>query len=163
MNVQTIAEVGSITLLIFLSVGFVSIYASGGIENPMNSFLGEWIHDEKGPTDVITREDIVIYDDRVIIYIPHARISSYAPTGSMRPLLDSDANGIQIQPISETDISEGDIVSFQKDDLIIVHRVIEKGEDEEGIYFITKGDNATLKDGKIRFKDIRYKTIGVIY
>lgn len=163
MNVQTIVEVGSIALFIFLSASFVSIYVSGGIENPMNSFFGEGVNNEKAPTDVVSQNDIVVYDDRVVIYIPHARISHYAPTGSMRPVLDSGANGIQIKPVSEADISEGDIVSFQKDDLMIVHRVIEKGEDEEGIYFITKGDNATINDGKIRFEDVTFKTIGVIY
>ena len=41
--------------------------------------------------------------------------------------------------------------------------VIEKGIDEDGIYFITKGDNNSITDGKIRFEDIEYITVGVIW
>jgi hypothetical protein len=46
---------------------------------------------------------------------------------------------------------------------LIIHRVVEKGVDFDGIYFIAKGDNNVVSDGKIRFEDIKYKTIGVIW
>ena len=47
--------------------------------------------------------------------------------------------------------------------MLIVHRVVEKGIDEQGVYFITKGDNNNIDDCKIRFKDIDTVLIAVIY
>ena len=54
-------------------------------------------------------------------------------------------------------------MSFEKDNDLIIHRVTERGEDSDGIYFITQGDNSNITDGKIRFEDIKYVTIGVIW
>ena len=90
-------------------------------------------------------------------------MSRYAPSGSMRPVLNSKANGIRIKPKSPEQINVGDIVSFRRGMDLVVHRVIKKGEDSEGVYFITKGDNNDFVDGKIRFKDIKYVTVGVIW
>ena len=81
----------------------------------------------------------------------------------MLPVLDQESNGIRIVPKSENEVNEGDIITFKQDNLLIVHRVVEKGIDNQGVYFITKGDNNSLSDGKIRFKDIEYITIGVLY
>ena len=72
----------------------------------------------------------------------------------MVPVIDSNANGIGIRPNSSEDIFVGDIISFYHGEKLIVHRVIEKGEDEFGDYFITKGDNVNFDDGKIRFEEI---------
>ena len=96
-----------------------------------------------------------------MINIPNASISSYAPTGSMKPTFDQGSNGIRIIPNSAEQIETGDIVTFG--DQNIVHRVIEKGKDEDGYWFVTKGDNNQMSDGKIRFEDIKYVTIGVLY
>ena len=52
---------------------------------------------------------------------------------------------------------------FEKDNDLIIHRVIEKSEDSDGIYFITQGDNSNATDGKIRFNEIKYVTIAVIW
>ena len=79
------------------------------------------------------------------------------------PVLDKGANGIRIKPATEDDVHVGDIISFRQDGYLIVHRVIDKGTDEQGIYFITRGDNNNVTDGKIRFEDIEYVTIGVIW
>jgi hypothetical protein len=46
----------------------------------------------------------------------------------------------------------------------IVHRVIEIGNDEDGWYAITKGDNNPTPDPwKIRFEWVRRITVAVIY
>ena len=115
------------------------------------------------PSDYIKENQIEITDDKIIIYVENPSLSRYADTGSMIPLLDEYSNGIRIVPDSEEEIYVGDIVTFIRDDKLIVHRVIEKGNDSGGIYFITKGDNSTVSDGKIRFSDIKYKTIGVLW
>ena len=149
--------------LIFLA-GFLScllfIMFYGGTEIP-------YVFAEKGNTDApgnwIKENQIHVYDNAVVIDINNADISRYAPTGSMKPVLDEYSTGIRIVPKSEEEINVGDIVTFEKDNDLIIHRVIEKGEDSDGVYFITQGDNSNVSDGKIRFNEIKYVTIGVIW
>ena len=99
----------------------------------------------------------------IVINIDGASLSRYAPTGSMKPVLDEGSNGIRIKPASESDIHIGDIITFEQDNMLIVHRVVDIGSDNNGTYFITQGDNTNISDGKIRFNQIKYITIGVIW
>ena len=115
------------------------------------------------PSDRVAEDDIIVFKNRVVLEIPNVTISSYANTGSMKPVLDKGSNGIRIVPQSIDDITIGDIVSYRFGKILVVHRIIEKGIDAEGVYFVTKGDNNNLSDEKIRFKDIEYLTIGVIW
>tara|TARA_Y100000310_G_scaffold93669_1_gene91178 strand:+ start:2945 stop:3424 length:480 start_codon:yes stop_codon:yes gene_type:complete len=115
------------------------------------------------PSDWISNENILVFEDEIVLRILDATISAYEPTGSMEPVLGAGASGIRIVPKSESQVNIGDIISFRQDGELIVHRIIEKGFDEEGVYFTTKGDNSELVDGKIRFENIKYVTIGVIW
>jgi len=115
------------------------------------------------PADRISKSEIEVYNDRIVIWVDNATLSEYADTGSMAPLIDKGANGIRIVPKSEDDIKLGDIITFESEYGMIVHRVIEIGEDKQGKYFITKGDNNFFSDGKIRFNQIRYVTVAVLY
>jgi len=115
------------------------------------------------PSDVISKDQIHVYQDKIVIDIEGASLSSYAATGSMRPVFDEGHNGIRIVPKNEDQISVGDIISFKRGENLIVHRVVEKGEDENGTYFVTKGDNNLQSDGKVYFSDIKYLTVGVLY
>lgn len=115
------------------------------------------------PGNWIKEEQIEVYSDKIIIYIENISLSNYAKTGSMRPTLDAGHNGIRIKPNSPEEIKEGDIISFSKENDIIVHRVVQKGQDEKGFWFITKGDNNLQSDEKVYFEQIRYITIGVLY
>jgi len=115
------------------------------------------------PSDYFDRSDISVQGDYVIIRVKDASISNYADSGSMRPVIDSSANGIRVQPMSENDVNVGDIISFSEDGHLIVHRVVEKGVDSQGTYFITAGDNNEYSDSKIRFDQVRYKTVGILY
>jgi len=150
----------------FFSYPVLNFYFNSNLEKPFsfsNNFIGRLDYMENAPSDFLSREDITVYQDKVVINISGATISSYADTGSMSPVLNHNSNGIRVRPQSEKDIEIGDIVSFMKNNILIVHRVIEKGEDSEGIYFLTKGDNNNFHDGKIRFDDIEYLTIGILY
>lgn len=118
---------------------------------------------KSAPVDRISRSDIEVYSDKIIIKLNNASLSEYAETGSMRPILDAGANGIRIAPKNESEIKVGDIVTFESNGELLVHRVIKIGKDDEGTYFITKGDNNWFSDGKIRFEQIKYITVGVIY
>ena len=154
--------------IIFLSgclVGLLfNLYVYAGIENPIMNPLGlNGMNNKSAPYDFIKENQIEVYPDKIIIKIENASIGRYAPTGSMVPVLDSFSNGIRIVPKSNEEVHVGDIITFNKEDKLIIHRVVEKGMDREGVYFITKGDNNDLNDGKVRFKDISYITVGVIW
>ncbi len=146
------------------SLGFFSYpllvqYTNGIIESPF-SLTGKAV---SSPSNFIEKDRILVYPEKVIINIAGATLSSYENTGSMEPTLDSNSNGIRVKPESAQEIEIGDIVSFRKNGILIVHRVIEKGIDSQGVYFVTKGDNNNFKDGKIRFSEIEYLTIGIVY
>jgi len=167
MNLNKTLVFGMIFLFGFLSANLLSFYFVYGLENPFPvnfSGLGFSSADtNQAPFDFVKENQIEVYDNKVVINVDGASISKYAATGSMKPTLDENSNGIRIIPKSEEEIHLGDIITFEQDENLIIHRVVEKGTDSEGIYFITKGDNNTINDGKIRFKDIRYVTIGIIW
>ncbi len=144
----------------FLVALIVNLYIYSNLEHPLTSLA---IGEASAPSDSIKENQIEIYQDKVILRIRNVSLGSYASTGSMRPLFDAAANGLRIVPKSENEINVGDIITFENDAVLIVHRVIEKGQDEQGTYFVTKGDNNFAADGKIRFSDIKYKTIGILY
>tara|TARA_Y100000310_G_scaffold270603_1_gene284570 strand:+ start:7323 stop:7820 length:498 start_codon:yes stop_codon:yes gene_type:complete len=161
---EKIVKIGLIFLFGFLSANLVSYFFVYGLENPFsNSFGLAGVNSNLAPSDFIKEKDIQIHDNEIIINVKDASLSRYASTGSMIPVLDEGSNGIRVVPSSENEVNEGDIITFKQDNLLIVHRVVEKGEDSNGTYFITKGDNNSLSDEKIRFKDIKYITIGVLY
>lgn len=164
MNFEKTIKISIIFLIGFLSANILSFYFVYGLEVPFSfnnfSFTS---NQNQTPFDFVDESQIKIYEDKIIINIENASLSRYAPTGSMIPLLDENSNGIRIIPKSEADIHLGDIITFEQDKMLIVHRVIEIGTDNNGTYFITKGDNNPISDGKIRFNQIKYITIGVIW
>ena len=100
--------------------------------------------DRPSPSDWVPRENIIVHEDKIIIYVNNARLSRYASTKSMDPVLDDTATGMSIPIKSPESLQVGDIISFSPSPLVnylVVHRIIEIGEDEEGWYAITKGDN----------------------
>ena len=151
-------------VLVFLA-GFFSyafLASSLSFEKPIDFNVNTSKND--APSDWINRGQIDVSDNRIIINLKDASLSSYAPTGSMKPVFDEKANGIRIVPENEDELEVGDIISFQKTPgELIVHRIVEKGRDEQGTYFITKGDNNRENDGKVRFNEIKYVTVGVLW
>lgn len=152
--------------LVFLA-GFLScvflfyIISTPSLEVPFATGLVGF--EASSPSDWVSDEDIIVSEDYIILRIPNATVSHYADTGSMEPVLDSTANGIRIVPKDSNQVNVGDIVSYRLGTLLIAHRVVEKSTDNRGIYFITQGDNNLLSDDKIRFEDIEYVTIAVIW
>lgn len=140
-------------ILLFVFLPFKSPFAVKN-NNENSSFI---------PTNRINGTQIEIKNDRIIIHINNAVINQYANTSSMMPIINENANSIEIVPENPEQIHEGDIITFEQGNLLIVHRVIETGYDEKGWYAITKGDNSQGNDGKIRFEQIKYVTIGILY
>ena len=153
-----------LNLLLVFCIGFslatFLYYSNFSIEKPFSFSVSGNVNT---PSNWINENQIKIENNKITISIENASLSRYAATGSMKPVLDENSNGIRIVPESPEKIKLGDIVTFSKGSDLIVHRVIENGEDEKGKWFITKGDNSEISDGKIYFSDIKYVTIGVLW
>jgi len=149
-------------LLGFLSCAFLFYgFSYSNVEIPFGTGFAS--SDVDAPNDWVDSDDIIVFDDMILLRIENATLSSYADSGSMKPVFDEGANGIRVVPGSEDEIEVGDIVSYRFDKMLIVHRVVEKGVDDEGVYFVMKGDNNLIVDEKVRFGQIEYVTVGVIW
>ena len=151
-----------ISFVLVLSILFI-IFASN-----QNMLSGSFLFNPspgamKAPSNFISEENILVYEDRIVIKIEKYTLSRYDSSNSMIPVLDKGTTGIGINPKSEEDIHIGDIITFKQGEDLIAHRVIEKGTDKNGYFFITKGDNNDIDDGKIRFSQIDSVLIALIY
>ena len=149
-------------LLVFL-LGFFSCAFVFYVFSYNLNFTTFAVKDLEGGSNWIDRDNITVLNDRIIIKIANSTLGSYTDTGSMKPLLDGNSKGIEIRPENEDRIRVGDIVVFRNRNELIAHRVVEKGIDGEGTYFVTKGDNNEFADGKIRFEDIERVLVGIIF
>lgn len=152
-------------LIVGFGLGFISsaylIADTSNYETPLSPILDR---EKLSPYDIIKEDQIKVYKDRVVIYIDNPKWAAYTDTNSMDPLIDKGANGLEFVPQSPNEIHIGDIATYQSDEGLIVHRVIDKNIDEEGnTWYLFKGDNNSLDDGWIEFKDIKYVTWGIIY
>jgi signal peptidase I len=84
----------------------------------------------------------------------------------MDPLIDAGTTTIEVKPKYASEIKVGDIVAYDVKgyDYAFVHRVADIGNDAEGVYFVTKGDNYWQEDpDKVRFSDIEGIVVGILY
>lgn len=91
-------------------------------------------------------------------------ISGVLDTNSMEPVIDSGHLALIEDKPDKSDLIVGDIILFRRiDNLRVLHRIIEVGNDKSGWYCITLGDNVVVPDGKIRYKDILGICMGILY
>lgn len=117
------------------------------------------------PHDRIKEDQIKVYKNLIIMHISDSELILVSDTNSMDPLIDNGSEVIQIKP-EEDNIHIGDIVSYENKNLnkTFLHRIVSIGEDDNGKYYILKGDNADSADpGKVRFSQIRGVVVGIIY
>jgi hypothetical protein len=116
------------------------------------------------PLSTLDETSVKVYPDRVIIIINNASLSRYAPTGSMLPVLNENSKGIKIPVTSPTQLNIGDIITYKdKNNELIIHRLVATGFDDKGVYYVTKGDNNLIADERIRFEQIQYKLVMLVY
>jgi signal peptidase I len=152
-----------LNVLYFVLIFLIGIFVGYVLNSFDSGVTGLVVQNPALPSDYLHRDDVLIYPDRIVLQISGAQLSTYDSTGSMLPTMGEETNGITIKPLTEKEINVGDIITFHDGEKLIVHRVIKKGIDEEGIYFITKGDNSLTDDDKIRFEEIERKVVGLIY
>lgn len=152
-------ELGVVLFFLFFGIfllinnkNFISGFFLYGVDGEINA-----------PHDFISEDKIIVYPDKIVLEIENYTLSKYSFSNSMVPIFDAGANGVGIKPKSEDELHVGDIITFRQDNNLIVHRIVEKGIDEEGWFFITKGDNNNINDGKIRFSQIDSVLIALFY
>ncbi len=142
----------------------VLVPGDDGVLEKVNNFLTLSSSEIMSPNDHITEEQIRVYDDRVVLDVDDPVWSSFTDTNSMDPLLDAGANGIEIKPVSEDDVHIGDVISYKSGNGVVIHRVIGIEDDEQGVYYIVKGDNNPIPDKeKVRFSDVQGILVAVVY
>jgi len=151
-------------------LGFVTsnIYANLNTESPSNlNIAGDNRTDEvASPSKWITEKQIGVYSQKVILDVEDPQWAMFTDTHSMEPVISSRSYAIEVVPKSADEINVGDIISYNSKyaDGTIIHRVIEKGTDSEGTYFILKGDNNPTSDpGRIRFDQVQRVVVAIIY
>lgn len=117
-----------------------------------------------GPKDRIDESQVHVFPDQIVIDLAGAQWSRFTDTNSMDPVLDAGHNALQIEPSVPEEIEVGDIISFDTEYGVVIHRVIETGIDGEGWYAVTRGDNAPFSDPfKVRFSQVKRVVVGILY
>jgi len=120
--------------------------------------------ENSSPSDWVKENQIQVYPQQVILNIPGAKWAGFTNTNSMDPFIDETANALEVMPADLDAIKVGDVISYQTAYGVLIHRVIEKGSDEQGIYYVVKGDNNRFSDPfKVRFDEVQGVVVAVIY
>lgn len=119
------------------------------------------------PFPRIAKDNIHVYEDKVVIDVENPQWASFTDTNSMDPVFDAGHYAIQEVPRSEVDIHIGDIITYSHPSIQqgnLIHRVIQVGYDDQGWYAVAKGDNnANADPGKVRFSQIKKVVAAIIY
>jgi len=116
----------------------------------------------------IPRDNLFFYPDKATITLEKYSWIYFneSDTDSMYPTITKNSYALGL-PVNETSaINIGDIIYFKIPQVqqSYVHRVVDKGVDELGEFFITKGDNNNLRDNvKLRRNNIAYVIAAIIY
>ncbi len=155
-------------LIAVFFLGWTSSMLVGVLANDAQPSMpnGNTFGEKDSPSDWIDESSIHVYSDKVVIDIDNPKWAKFTDTNSMDPFIDEGSNAIEIVPESPLQIQLGDVVAYESDkfDGVVIHRVVEKGYDDKGVYFILKGDNNMNVDpGKVRFNQIKRVLVAVIY
>lgn len=154
-----------------LSAGdvFDSPIYSDGYEFPAEIYSGLTGRAIERPSagDHVAEKQILVYQDRVILDLQNVIFAKFTDTNSMDGTFDAESNALEIKPEHPNQVQEGDIIAYKNScagDGTIIHRVVKKGTDSEGDYWITKGDNNPKADPcKVRFNHIKGVVVALIF
>ena len=140
------------------------IFVIGFASHDLYNYWFNPVLEVQGPYDRIQENQVELQADQVVLRIPNAQFAGFTNTNSMDPLLDSDSNALEIVPQSEEEVHVGDIVSYRYKDDTFIHRIVGKGKDADGAYYIMKGDNIDNPDPvKVRFSQIQRVLVAILY
>lgn len=140
------------------------------------SFIMRWLRklylrqsglERISPNDWVGRDQITYDDVTEILSIklpPNVKIFSIADTNSMDGLLDIGHNVIATDNFDRAKLAVGDIIIYQMYFTLVVHRLVEIKEDQNGRRYRTRGDNNVDVDPYyLRDLHIRYLVLAVVY
>ncbi len=163
----------ALTLIAVFSLGWIlntmlTNFVYYDAEKPLNFAIVPFMSSPErlSPSDHVKESQIHVYDSNIVLDIPGATWAAFTDTNSMDPFFDETANTIELRPSSADSVDPGDIISYRSSitDGLIVHRVVSKGVDSAGDFFIVKGDNNPTQDPeKIRFSQIHGILVAIIY
>ncbi len=122
--------------------------------------------DKLAPSDYFKTDDVILAPNQIIINNSHKAqlsIGTVMASGSMVPVFDHNAVTINIVPQNPCEINVGDIIVFEESyrkNTLIIHRVVNITKDYE---FITMGDHNLIEDDPVKFSQVRYKIVGILY
>jgi len=95
---------------------------------------------------------------------PQVIVANVADTGSMDGLLDFGHNVILTDNFEKSKLAVGDIIAYQVYTNLVLHRIVEIGNDIQGRWYLTRGDNNIINDPyQLRDANLKYLLIGIIY
>ena len=78
---------------------------------------------------------------------------------SMHPYIDRGDAVLLNSSVNKNKLKTGDVIAFENDNKVVIHRLFEIKEEKEKTYYITKGDaNNTTDDIEVTYSDI----VGVV-
>ena len=93
-------------------------------------------------------------------------VSGVTNTNSMDPMIDYGHVILVGKKPTKSKLEVGDVILFYRrldNNPRVLHRIVEIGEDKEGWYCQTRGDNTVWLDGKIRYNDVTGLLKAVVY
>lgn len=156
LRILLIANVVSLLMVVGLLLG-------GFIHYKLMCHPLEWSPDVRVDLDMVS-----VYDDYVFINLSSFSDCNYvkfADTNSMIPNLDGEHKALMCE-VPKEELKEGDVISFNVSwsESKVAHRIYEIGEDNDGWFARTKGDNSGVIDGtRVRYDDISGTMVLVIY
>lgn len=135
------------------------------------SFIFRNASERPSPRDIIKPHQVLWNKDVGSIVIRGIKgfvwITGVANTNSMDGLLDYGHTVLLIKEFDKSQLAVGDIVVYQPTKRYanqIIHRIVKIGEDEQGRWYKTRGDNcATTDPYKLRNNHILFLCIGILY
>lgn len=80
-------------------------------------------------------------------------------TNSMEPSI-KHGDAVLTKKPKVKDLKEGDIITFNRNNEAITHRILRIDKEEDNYYYVTKGDNNNVEDKqKVEFDDIEGKKV----
>ena len=147
-------------LVVFLLIIIIGLFTIIGIIAKDKIWLEEDILSQK----IISPNTFNLTEDSLTINFNNITFFNITGGSSMLPAIHNNSTQLYII-LGNNLLYIGDIVRFKyKEDIFMHHRIIDIRNDEEGIYYITRGDNNPLNDViKIRKENITHKLIGILY
>lgn len=128
----------------------------------------EVIDEENKEKEKITKNNNTFWyiGSTVVIVVLFLFVTGVLPIGmtaiasdSMHPAFDKGSAVITLK-VKQEELKKGDIISFYKDNKVIIHRIDSIVEEEGEIRYITKGDaNNVADDGYILYDQIKNKIV----